>query len=229
MANHGAGPLGQLIPGHEVRVVLHLGQQDFVAGADVGVAPAPRDQIDRMGRAGGEDDLLGRGGAIAVGRFAGGVDEGADLFPGRLVKLVDLFGQRVDAAMDVGVMVLVGVDDGVGSPAAAAGWWRRCRDRPTARRRAPSRARMGKSGRNRSGSRRLASLDSVAIVMKSSPHAHRQLAVPAGQHWQSRGTGRHCPRRANRWPPATRARTAGSISAGWASAGRRTGRACPWR
>ena len=28
---HGAGPLGQLLPGHEVRVVLHRGDEDFVA------------------------------------------------------------------------------------------------------------------------------------------------------------------------------------------------------
>ena len=47
VAQHGPGPLGQLLPGDEVRVVLHLGQQDFVALAHVGVAPASRHQVDR--------------------------------------------------------------------------------------------------------------------------------------------------------------------------------------
>ena len=35
----GADALGQLLPGNDVGVVLHLGQHDPVAGADVGGAP----------------------------------------------------------------------------------------------------------------------------------------------------------------------------------------------
>ena len=51
MRSTAAGPLGQLMPGNEIRVVLHLGQQDFVAGAQVGVAPTAGHQIDALGRA----------------------------------------------------------------------------------------------------------------------------------------------------------------------------------
>ena len=40
MPQHGPGPLGKLLPGDEVRVVLHLGEQDFVARADVGCRPS---------------------------------------------------------------------------------------------------------------------------------------------------------------------------------------------
>ena len=60
VAQHGAGAGGQLLPGDEVRVVLHLGQEDFVAGAEVRVAPAPRHEVDARGRAGGENHLLDR-------------------------------------------------------------------------------------------------------------------------------------------------------------------------
>ena len=47
----------QLLPGDQVGVVLHLGRQDQVAGADVRAAPAVGDQVDRLGRVAHEDDL----------------------------------------------------------------------------------------------------------------------------------------------------------------------------
>ena len=62
-----ADPLGQLLPGHEVRVVLHLGEHDAVAGADVGVAPGAGDQVERLGRVADEDDLAAVGGAEVAG------------------------------------------------------------------------------------------------------------------------------------------------------------------
>ena len=61
---HGPASLGQLLPGHEVRVVLHLGEQNLVAGAHVGVAPTACHQVDACGRAVGEDDLLEAGASM---------------------------------------------------------------------------------------------------------------------------------------------------------------------
>ena len=55
------------LPGDEVRVVLELGDDDDVAGAEVVEAPGVGDEVDRLGRAAREDDL-------ALGRR---VDEGA--------------------------------------------------------------------------------------------------------------------------------------------------------
>ena len=60
--------LDEELPRDEVRVVLHLGQDDLVAARDVAAAPRVRDEVDRLGGVAREDDL------VAVGR----VDE-----PGR--------------------------------------------------------------------------------------------------------------------------------------------------
>ncbi len=111
-------------------------EQDFVARLDVGVAPAPRHQVDARGRAGGEDALLA----------LGGVDERADL-------------SRASSNSSSTPRPAGGCRDGrwrsaprstrrsPGSPAAAAAWWRRCRNRPAARPSRTSRPRMGKSRR----------------------------------------------------------------------------------
>ena len=64
--------LDEELPRDEVGVVLHLGQDDRVAAGDVAPAPRVGDEVDRLGRVAGEDDL------VAVG----GVDEAADLGPG---------------------------------------------------------------------------------------------------------------------------------------------------
>ena len=99
-AQHGPGPRGQLLPGDDVGVVLHLGQQDFVAGAQVGVAPTAGDQVDAFGRAVREDHFLARLGA----------DEGLHLQPGLLEQIGALIAQPVNAAMDVGIVLFVDVD-----------------------------------------------------------------------------------------------------------------------
>ncbi len=94
-------PLGELLPGDDVGVVLHLGQEDAVAGADVGVAPGARDQVDRLGRVADEDHLAPVGGADVVG----------DRRPRPLVGCGRLGRERVRAAVDVGVVAaLVAVD-----------------------------------------------------------------------------------------------------------------------
>ena len=64
--------LDEELPRDEVGVVLHLGQDDRVAAVDVPAAPRVGDEVDRLGRVAGEDDL------VAVGR----VDEPRDLAPG---------------------------------------------------------------------------------------------------------------------------------------------------
>ena len=61
------------------------------------VAPAAGDQVDAGGRAGREDDFAGMLGA----------DEVADFFAGFFVLLGAAFAERVDAAVDVGVIALV--------------------------------------------------------------------------------------------------------------------------
>ncbi len=95
--------LDEELPRDEVGVVLHLGQDDRVAPVDVPAAPRVRDEVDRLGRVAGEDDL------VAVGR----VDEPRDPGPRLLVGGRRLLADRVDAAMDVGVVLAVVVGDGI--------------------------------------------------------------------------------------------------------------------
>ena len=57
--DHGAMALTQEVPGHDVRVMLHDGDHDLVAGLDVGLAPGRRHEVDRLGGVAGEDDLFG--------------------------------------------------------------------------------------------------------------------------------------------------------------------------
>src|SRR5262249_26652463 len=86
----------------EVRVMLHLGDDDVVAGAH-GPADGLRDQIDALGGPPREHDLLA--GARA--------DERAHGIARRLVEGRRLLAQRVNGAMDVGVAPRVVLADGV--------------------------------------------------------------------------------------------------------------------
>ena len=56
---HRALALAMEMPGHDVGVVLHHGEHDLVAGADVLEPEARGDEIDRLRRRAGEDDLVG--------------------------------------------------------------------------------------------------------------------------------------------------------------------------
>ena len=58
VAQLGAALAAEHLPGHEVRVVLHLGDQHRVAGADVRAAPRVGDEVDRLGHVLGEDRRL---------------------------------------------------------------------------------------------------------------------------------------------------------------------------
>ena len=106
---HGATALAEHLPRDDVGVVGVGADEDFVAGAEVsGKAEHVGDEVDAGGAAGGEDDLLRRGGVQEVG------GAGAGLFVG--------FGgepaQVVGAAVDVGVLLFVeaplGVEDAEG-------------------------------------------------------------------------------------------------------------------
>ena len=59
-AEPGAGAFGEELPRDEVGVVLHLGEQDHVAGPEEFSAPGVRDEVDALGGAAGEDDLVRR-------------------------------------------------------------------------------------------------------------------------------------------------------------------------
>jgi len=78
-------------------VVLELGRNDDVAGAELVEAPGVGDEVERLGRAAREDDLA----------YGGRVDEGPHLLARALEALGRPLGEQVDAAMDVGVRGLV--------------------------------------------------------------------------------------------------------------------------
>ena len=89
----------KLLPRHDVGVVLEVRDDDLVALADVLQAPALRHQVDRLGRAADEDDLLGRR----------RVDEARDLLARALVGVGRARREFVRGAVDVGVLVRVEV------------------------------------------------------------------------------------------------------------------------
>ena len=73
---------GEHLPRHDVGVVLHVREHDRVAGLQVGARPRVRDEVDRLGRVAGEDDLVG----------ARRVDEAGDLAPRVLERGRGLLG-----------------------------------------------------------------------------------------------------------------------------------------
>ena len=123
----GAGALGEQLPRDDVAVVLHLGEQDLVAGLDVLRAPGLRDEVDALGGAAGEDDLVG----------TARVDEVAARVPARLRRR-RWRGCSTRGCRD-GHWRCRARSNGAGrrSPRAASAWWRRCRSRSRAGR-APS-------------------------------------------------------------------------------------------
>ena len=57
-----AVPLAQEMPGYDIGMMLHHRQHDLVARLDARRKPGIGHQIDRLGAALGEDDLLGGAG-----------------------------------------------------------------------------------------------------------------------------------------------------------------------
>ena len=102
-AQRRAGALGEQLPGHQVRVVLHLGDEDLVAGLDRRGERVGH-QVDRLGGALGEHDLA---------RVR--AEERGDLRPRALVDLGALLAEQVGAAVRGAVVQLVegalGVED----------------------------------------------------------------------------------------------------------------------
>ena len=99
----GAGALGDVLPGNEVRVVLELGHEHDVTRPEVVEAPGVGDEVDRLRRAAGEDHLA-RGGRI---------DELARRLACALVRLGRPLREQIDAAVHVRVRGLVEVADRV--------------------------------------------------------------------------------------------------------------------
>ena len=92
--------LDEDLPRNQVGVVLHLGQYDRVAAADVASTPGVGDEVDRFGGIPDEHDLV----------RVGGVDQARRHGPGVLVGRGRSFRQLVYAAVDVGgVFGVVGV------------------------------------------------------------------------------------------------------------------------
>ena len=90
----GAALLRKQLPRHQVGVVLHLRDEHGVALAHVRAPPRVRDQVDRLGGVLREHDLL-----------EGRPDPVRDGPPRGLERLGRLLRQRVDAAMDVRVVL----------------------------------------------------------------------------------------------------------------------------
>ena len=81
--------------------MLHLGQQNHVAGAEKFSTPSLSDQIDALSRAAGEDDF--------IRAFCS--DEISHPLPRFFVMLGRPRAQRVQAAMHIGVFVFVIIAD----------------------------------------------------------------------------------------------------------------------
>ena len=140
-AQTGARLGDELLPGHDVRVVLELGDDDLVALADVLAAPALGDEVDAFGGAADEDDLV----APTPRSGSGGPSRGRPRrrrwrAPRACAPRGGCWSSRARRSSSAGR-----------SPPAASGWWRRCPARP-ARLPCTCSPRMGKSRRMAYGS-----------------------------------------------------------------------------
>jgi len=97
IGDFGAGAPGEQLPGHQVAVMLQFGEQDNVAGVQVFRAPGGGDEVDAFGGAAGEDDFIG----------LAGMEESGGARAGGLEGVGGAVAQFVDAAMHIGIVVLV--------------------------------------------------------------------------------------------------------------------------
>ena len=102
-AQHHAQFVAQELPGDDVGMMLHLRQDDLVARLQELPAPRGGDKVDRFGRVAGKDDLAG------LAR----IQEGADLLARGFHAVGADLAEIVDAAMHVGIFVLVDLALGV--------------------------------------------------------------------------------------------------------------------
>ena len=89
--------LAQHLPGHDVRVMLHGGDEHFIPGANPRGAEHVRHEIDALGRVARVDDFLD----------AAGVEIRADLLARPFVLIGRQLTEQVDAAVHVGVYARV--------------------------------------------------------------------------------------------------------------------------
>ena len=85
------------MPRHQVGVVLHRRDDDLVSRSDVFLRPCVGHEVDGLGCVPGPDDLL----------WLTGVDEFRDLHSGTFVQISRLLAKVVNAAMNVGIGILV--------------------------------------------------------------------------------------------------------------------------
>src|SRR5687768_13322512 len=85
------------MPGDEIGMMLHRGDENLVARFDVRITPTAGHQVDAGGAARSEDDFA------CVPR----ANESSDFLARFLVLLGTAFAKRVDAAVDVGIIALV--------------------------------------------------------------------------------------------------------------------------
>lgn len=93
----------QQLPGDDVAVVLHGGDDDLVALAEEGFAEAGGEQVDALRGTAGEDDFVG----------AAGVDEATDSLAAGFVEFSSLLRKEVNTAVDVGVDAVVFISDSI--------------------------------------------------------------------------------------------------------------------
>ncbi len=98
-AQLGALLRAELLPGDDVRVVFEPRDDDLVAGPDVPAAVALSHEVDGLGGAAHEDDVLG----------GGRVHEAARLLASCLVRVGRSCRECMSGAVDVRVLVLVEV------------------------------------------------------------------------------------------------------------------------
>ena len=100
---HDALAVAQQLPGHDVAVVLHDGEDDLVALLEEGLAETGRHEVEALGGAAREDDFGG----------GAGVDEAPHPLAGGLVEVGGLLREVVHAAVHVGVDGIVFLGDGL--------------------------------------------------------------------------------------------------------------------
>jgi len=93
----------QHLPRHDVGVVLQMADDDFIIATDIGAAPGLGHQIDRLGGAAGEDDLVQRS----------GIEEAPGALAGTLIGLRHGVGEKMQPAVDVGIFTLIGTADAI--------------------------------------------------------------------------------------------------------------------
>src|SRR5215472_13322087 len=93
----------QNLPGNDIRVMFHGGDQNFIARPNLLAAVGLCYQVDGLRGAAGEDDFL----------VVPGIQEALDGSAGLFIMLRGAFGKRVHAAMDVGVIVAIIMFDGL--------------------------------------------------------------------------------------------------------------------